>query len=73
MATPPCDPLALAKVVAILKRDADSNRAADIYGLAAALQKDLPSPSRCQLLQIIERVVVALRVSAVWMKPASEN
>lgn len=67
------DPLAFAKIVAIIKADAESNKATDIYALATALQKDLPSLPRSDIIQLIERSVIALRGSAIWERPANQN
>lgn len=73
MVTNSGDPLALAKIIGVLKANADSNLATDIYTLAVTLQKDLPSIPRGELIRLIETTIVELRVAAVWIKPANEN
>jgi len=62
------DPYALVRVVAIIQDNADNKIPTDIYALADVLQKDLPSLSRCDLIQLIERTIVTVGGAAIWHK-----
>ena len=67
------DPYALAKVVAIIATNKDSNTATDVYGLADTLHEDLPSLSYEDLVELIERSIATIGGAAIWERRSKLN